>query len=193
MHGSLPGWSHFCVGSAFWCWRVASLQVRDMFVFVARALSSCARLSFRQDTCFFNYYVVYLSFWETFFLSFQQVTLSPRWLAVGASYMWLSMVSDPAAGSQGPRRLTRTHRMGFRFRKWIISLSFLLQARMGPARNTYYICLKIREKKCNIYLSSKKVSQKEDNVENWVTRLCGNMAKPFIGWNIRYPHWSKGT
>ena len=99
VHGSLPGWSHFCVGSAFWCWRVASLQVRDMFVFVARALSSCARLSFRQDTCFFNYYVVYLSFWETFFLSFQQVTLSPRWLAVGASYMWLSMVSDPAAGT----------------------------------------------------------------------------------------------
>ena len=97
VHGSLPGWSHFCVGSAFWCWRVASLQVRDMFVFVA--LSSCARLSFRQDTCFFNYYVVYLSFRETFFLSFQQVTLSPRWLAVGASYMWLSMVSDPAAGT----------------------------------------------------------------------------------------------
>ena len=63
-----------------------------MFVFVV--LSYCARLSFRQDTCFFNYYVVYyvvyLSFRESFFLSFEQVTLSlvsTGGPVVGASYM----------------------------------------------------------------------------------------------------------
>ena len=86
VHGSLPGWSHCCVGSVFWCW-VASLQVRDMFVFVV--LSYCARLLFRQDTCFFNYYVVYyvvyLSFRESFFLSFEQVTLSL--VSTGGSFL----------------------------------------------------------------------------------------------------------
>ena len=90
MHGSLPGWSHCCVGSAFWCWRVASLlQVRDMFVFVA--LSYCERLSFRQDTCFFTMWSIY-HFGSPFFCPLNR--LRYRWLAVGASYMWLSMVSD---------------------------------------------------------------------------------------------------
>ena len=40
----------------------------------------------------FFYYVVYLSFRESFFCPLNR--LRYRWLAVGASYMWLSMVSD---------------------------------------------------------------------------------------------------
>ena len=105
---------------------------------------------FVKTPVFFTMWSIY-HFGSPFFCPLNR--LRYRWLAVGASYMWLSMVSDvrhclsshtstmssghnlldfpqfslPAAGT---RRLTRTQRMGFRFRKWIISLSFLLQARL---------------------------------------------------------------